>query len=52
MCCDPIDFSKDDIDGECPDCGQPTVGGTAYEQCGYSPVECTTCNWRPCDGSC
>jgi hypothetical protein len=38
--------------GECPDCGEETVDGEAYRQCSYSPVECKTCNHRPCDGSC
>ena len=52
MCCNPIDFTRDDIDGVCPDCGQPTVGSSAFEQCGDSPVCCDTCGYAPCDDSC
>ncbi|MDQ0996930.1 hypothetical protein QFZ34_002112 [Phyllobacterium ifriqiyense] len=38
----------------CEDCQGAHVdeGGNALEGCGYSPVECNTCGWRPCDGSC
>lgn len=43
---------RDLIDGECPDCGADTVEGEAFDNCGYSPCQCETCNWRPCDGSC
>jgi len=28
------------------------LNGDAFESCGYSPVECETCDWRPCDQSC
>ena len=52
MCCEPNDYKKEDINGECPDCGMPTVDDEAYESCSYSPEECETCGWRPCDGSC
>ena len=52
MCCAGNEYNKDEIDGECPDCGEPTVDGDAYESCYYSSVECKTCNWKPCDGSC
>lgn len=38
--------------GVCPDCGSETEDGYAIDSCGYSPVECETCGWRPCDGSC
>ena len=50
MCCDQIDMG--DPNGECPDCGTPTVDGEAAVGCNYSPCECETCGWRPCDGSC
>jgi len=54
MCCEPIDRTDDgsEIDGECSDCGQPTVDGEAAYGCFYSSVECKTCGWKPCDGSC
>ena len=62
MCCCAIewdkikqpngDWKKQEPNGKCPDCGEDTVDGVAYHQCCYSPVECKTCNWRPCDGSC
>jgi hypothetical protein len=52
MCCDNSDFSKDEIDGVCEDCGNDTCDGSAYDCCQYSPTECETCGWSPCDGSC
>jgi hypothetical protein len=41
--------------GQCPDCGGDVdEDGDTVERdyCSYSPVECETCGWRPCDGSC
>ena len=55
MCCDGYDLSDGDpteVHDECPDCGTPTVGGTARYGCNYSPVACETCDWHPCDDSC
>jgi len=52
MCCEPSGYTLEEINGECSDCENPTVDGEAYEQCGYSPVECNTCNWRLCNQSC
>ncbi len=52
MCCDGTGYSENEIDGECPDCGGPTVEGDAYTQCGYSPIDCHTCGCAPCDQSC
>lgn len=52
MCCDPNNYDKSQINGECPNCGEPTVDGDAFEQCGYSPTQCETCGFAPCDGSC
>jgi hypothetical protein len=52
MCSDGWKFDYDDVNGECPNCGTPTVDGQAYEGCFYSPVECDVCGWAPCDGSC
>lgn len=55
MCCEEY-FECDDSDeanGVCPDCGYPTCDGvTVMPGCGYSPVACETCGWRPCDQSC
>ena len=51
-CCDPIYTDEADNDGECPDCGVDTCDGDAAEGCNYSPIECETCGWCPCDLSC
>lgn len=42
----------EDINGVCPDCGEDTIDGDAYEYCSYSSCQCETCGYRPCDGSC
>jgi hypothetical protein len=52
MCCANTDYKLKDINGECPDCGEPTVDGNAYDRCDYSPEVCKTCGWAPCDESC
>jgi len=53
MCCDPNGYIDERlIDGECPACGNPTVGGEAFEVFGYSPTLCDVCGCAPCDGSC
>ena len=52
MCCDGWKYDDDQINGECPDCGIPTVNGHAFEGCNWSPVECETCGSRPCDQYC
>ena len=52
MCCDNTGYSEKQIDGTCPDCGEPTVEGSAYDRCGYSPEVCETCGFAPCDESC
>jgi hypothetical protein len=51
-CCCPTGYLKSQINGECEECGQPTVDGDAYEHCGYSPTVCELCGWAPCDLSC
>lgn len=51
-CFEPTGYLVDQIDGECPECGCPTVDGCAYEACGYSPTICETCGSAPCDLSC
>jgi hypothetical protein len=38
--------------GNCPDCGTPTIDGDAYSCCYYGAVECTSCGHAICDGSC
>jgi uncharacterized protein (DUF983 family) len=52
MCCSPSGYLMDEINGECPNCGEPTVDGDAYENCTYSRRECDVCGWSPCDDSC
>ena len=52
MCCASSGYKEEEINGECPDCGNETVDGDAYECCSYSPAECETCDWSPCDLSC
>ena len=51
-CCDPWSSHVDEVNGECPDCGMPTVDGFAAHGCSYSPCVCETCRYKPCDGSC
>lgn len=51
-CCEPSGFAKEEINGVCPECGEDTVDGDAYECCDYSPVECEVCGFAPCDESC
>lgn len=46
------DFSFDEINGECPSCGEDTVNGVAYDQCLYSELSCKTCGAQPCEGRC
>lgn len=53
MCTDGWKIDDDEIVGNCPDCGEPVdVDGNAAEGCNWSPVECDTCGWSPCDLSC
>ena len=52
MCCENTPYDFNDIDGKCPDCGEPTVDGRSYDQCAWSPVACKICGDAPCDGSC
>ena len=52
MCNEPSGYFKIEINGNCPDCNQPTIDGDAFEQCAYSTIKCETCGWAPCDGSC
>ncbi len=52
MCSEGWYYQESEINGECPECGTPTVGGIAYEGCCWSPVSCELCGYAPCDGSC
>jgi hypothetical protein len=51
-CCSPSDYKENEINGVCPECGEPTVDGEAFENCDYSPEVCKTCGYSPCDLSC
>lgn len=51
MCCDGWN-NEEEVNGTCPECGQPTVDGEASVGCNYSPIVCDTCGWAPCDDSC
>lgn len=51
-CCCPCG-SEDPIVATCPDCGGGIdEDGYTDNACEYSPVECKTCGYAPCDGSC
>ena len=52
MCSDGWNYPESEVDGECPECGNPTIGGEVPSGCFYSPVACEAFNDRPCDGSC
>lgn len=52
MCCSNTGYIKDQINGECLKCGEPTVDGEAYDKCDYSHTECDECGYSPCDDSC
>lgn len=53
---DQCELSKEELEKLpiCPDCECAHVDedGHAVEGCCYSPEECSTCGWRPCDNSC
>lgn len=51
--CDGWSSDSSEINGECPECENPTVvDGAAPSGCNYSPIVCDTCGYAPCDGSC
>ena len=55
MCCEPSGYDENQINGECPDCGEPTVDGDAFYYCGYEPQDdddCHTCGTKYCTGYC
>lgn len=51
-CCDGWAYPIDEVDGLCQDCGWPTVDGEAASGCYWSPLSCSTCGHKQCDGSC
>ena len=51
-CCDGWHYEDNEINGECPECGNPTVDGQAQSGCYWSSVVCKTCGDAPCDLSC
>ena len=42
MCCVESFYKEEEINEQCPDCGNDTVDGDVYECCDYSPCECET----------
>jgi hypothetical protein len=47
------DKDKIKIAGICDSCGMPVnEDGDSIEGCGYSPVECETCGYAPCQEYC
>ena len=52
MCSDGWSPEGEEINGECPDCGEDTIDGFAPSGCNYSPTQCDTCGDAPCDQSC
>lgn len=47
------DFNNVKPVSTCKDCGEAVdEDGDAIDSCGYSPVECETCGYAPCDESC
>jgi hypothetical protein len=58
MCCDPRTTQEEHDEmhaGQCPDCGAD-VDANGYcvetDDCMYSPKECNSCGYCPCDESC
>ena len=52
MCSEGWYHEDSEVDGECKDCGSPTVEGEAQSGCDWSPELCSTCGDAPCDESC
>lgn len=51
-CCEPVGSSMKEV-GECVECGNPVdAEGDSTEVCAWSPVECDSCGWSPCNESC
>lgn len=53
-CCDGWPAEPEKKVGACDECGGDIddEGDSTEEGCCWSPVECNTCKWTPCDGSC
>lgn len=52
MCSEGWYYRDEEVDGECPKCGTPTVDGEAQSGCHWSSIECEECGDAPCNGSC
>lgn len=49
----PLGSGEDETPLSCPECdSEVDADGDSIEVCEYSPPECDTCGWAPCDGSC
>ena len=51
-CSEGWSSKANEVNGECPDCGYPTVDGEAASGCDWSPISCETCGHRQCTGAC
>lgn len=53
-CFSVIESDDKEVTGVCPQCeGDINQDGQTVEDgCGYSPIECETCGFQPCDLSC
>lgn len=53
-CFSVIEPDDTEVVGECQECeGDINKDGlTVYDGCSYSPVDCKTCGFQPCDLSC
>ena len=51
-CCDSWVSYESKVNGECPECGTPTVDGHAAYGCNWSPVSCECCGRAFCDDYC
>ena len=51
-CCDSWGSYESEVNGECPECGTPTVDGQAAYGCNWSPVSCECCGRAVCDDAC
>jgi hypothetical protein len=52
MCSEGWSKPNSYVDGECKECGMPTVDGGAQYGCEWSPVDCEECGSQSCDESC
>lgn len=52
VCYERFGSLESEVNGQCPECGTPTVDGRAAYGCERSPIVCKICQSRPCDMSC